>query len=83
MDYNELVLEETAGEYATENVFGINGHLFSNNNDEAPNAIKCSIESFKAGVEWQKKQTPWNDNDMNRAYVEGQVNATMGKVEYK
>lgn len=37
--------------YALKNVFEINEGLFSNNNDEAGNAVKCSIESFIAGYE--------------------------------
>jgi len=38
--------------YADYSVFDLNGHLFSNNNDEAANAIKCSTESFTAGAQW-------------------------------
>lgn len=41
--------EQEAREYANYNMFDLNSNLFSNNNDEAPNAIKCSIESYIAG----------------------------------
>lgn len=50
-----MKLDDIARDYSINNVFEINGNLFSNNNDEAPNALKCSKESFIAGFEYSKE----------------------------
>lgn len=49
-------VEEVAYQYSDKYVFEDNGHLFSNNNDEAANALECSRKSFISGAEWQKEQ---------------------------
>jgi len=54
---NKETIKAAANEYADYNVFQFNGNLFSNNNDEAGNAYKCSTESFKAGARWQEQQS--------------------------
>lgn len=43
-------IQDEAEKYARFNVFERNGDLFSNNNDEAANTIKCSVESYIAGA---------------------------------